>query len=900
MHLPRATSRGAAAVDQCVEAALPEPRRRGAASLFLRVALTGDVQGNGGGTLARLGSEESRLYTADKAPLRRAVFAAAFLLLASLHAAPPVVTSLDVRALQIGKVNTLTFTGTDLLPNPRVLTTARLARQTVKEGAKPNQVTIEIELAPGSQPGFENYWLVTDHGVSARGLIATDPLEQKPFVEKVESLPVALHGALNASQVREVTFPGKAGQQIICEIEAQRLESKLRPTLSLFAPDNKLVQFSLPMAALRGDTRLEAKLPVDGTYRLQFHDLQYAATGTGQYRLKIGHWSYADLAFPSTVQRGATTEVQLIGRPGEVKTVRLSPNTDAAAVPAPWPDPATASGPQVAVRLSDMPELVEDRTGSAPQALSPMPVAVNGRIDKPNEEDAYEVTVVPETDVDFEVSADVLGSPMDAELELRDAKGARVAINDDTPAGPDPRLTYKVPKDVTKVTAVVRDVSGNSGARCIYRLQATAKAKEKTGSFSLTITEDSQTLEPGRPSVLKVEAIRAGYDGPINLAFEHLPEGVQVSGQNVPAQATARLLTLSAAKPCPELITTLRGEGQKLEVLARFDSPQLGQIQPWLANTLALASAVKTDAPFSADWSEAAAARKIPLGGKLTLPVKCVRPVGHDGPVRLTLITSQARLYNKDVVDATKMLREEKATFIEDDKPAQAAFDALTAAQTALAAAQKTVAANKDEKAAEALTKKVEEAQAAVEKAQAKATEAAEKAKNDVEYPLTVPAELPEIPHQMAIKAELLKRNRTTVEAVVYIPVRDFPVVNPIAIKLDPPAPIKIAAKAPTPFELTGKIERLEGSAGDVTVTLAELPAGIAGTLTATVKADATDFKFPLTAAPTTKPGDYPTVKISATGKPFGNLQVKTRDTLVALTVVAAEPPAEPAASAKP
>ena len=53
------------------------------------------------------------------------------------------------------------------------------------------------------------------------------------------------------------------------------------------------------MAALRGDTRLEAKLPADGEYRLQFHDLQYAAAAPSHFRLKIGHWSYADLAFPS-------------------------------------------------------------------------------------------------------------------------------------------------------------------------------------------------------------------------------------------------------------------------------------------------------------------------------------------------------------------------------------------------------------------------------------------------------------------------------------------------------------------------------------------------------------------------------------------------------------------------
>src|SRR6185295_17715615 len=105
-------------------------------------------------------------------------------------AAPPVVTNVDVRGLQIGKVNTLTFTGSDLLPNPRILTTARLARQTLKEGAKPNSITIEVELAPNAQPGFENWWLVTDQGISARGILATDALPQKPIADKAGDLPI--------------------------------------------------------------------------------------------------------------------------------------------------------------------------------------------------------------------------------------------------------------------------------------------------------------------------------------------------------------------------------------------------------------------------------------------------------------------------------------------------------------------------------------------------------------------------------------------------------------------------------------------------------------------------------------------------------------------------------------
>ena len=851
-----------------------------------------------------------------------------FCAVVSLHAAPPVVSGVDVRGLQIGKPTLLTITGADLLPNPRLLTTARIAKQTLKDGAKPERIVLEVELAEGSQPGLENWWLVTDNGVSARSTLATDQLPQKPFAEKAGSLPVALHGTIAGSQVRDVTFTGKAGQEIICEVEAQRLESKLRPVLKLYGPGNALLKWSLPLTALRGDTRLEVKLPADGEYRLQVHDLQFAAVAPGHFRVKIGQWSYADLAFPSTVQRGASAEVQLVGRADETQTVRLPSNAEGKAAPAPWADASNSSGPQAAVWLSDLPELVEERAGSAAQSLPTLPVAVNGRISKPGEEDAYELSVESGTDVDMDVSADSFGSPIDAELEVRDLNGARLAINDDSPDGPDPRLTYKVPKDVTKIVAVIRDVNGNGGPRCIYRFHAAVKAAEKTGGFTLKMIEDSHTLEPGRAGVFKVEAVRDGYEGPIELTFDHLPEGVKISGQKIPAQATGTLLTLTSDKPMQPIITALKGRAKDHEMLARFDSALLGKFQPWLENDLALAGAQKSRIQFSAGWGQGADAKKVPLSGKLMLPVKCSRPLGHDGPVRLTLLTSQARQITKGVVDPLRNLREEKAVFIEDDKKAQQAFDAVAVAKTALTKAQEALtAANKAAesaakkaadaaakvagdataeatpsktgadaaaaKAVEVAAKNIEAAQAALGNAEKAATDAALKAKNDVEFALVVPAEMPEVPHQSAVKAELLKRDRRTVEAVAYTPVRDFPVVNPLAVKITPPDAVKLDPKTGATIELVGKIERLEDAKGDVTLTLAGLPADVTAPATATVKADQTEFKFPLKFPANFKPGDYSGLKISGTGKPYGTIVVKTRDAVVDVKVLPPDPPPE-------
>ena len=87
-----------------------------------------------------------------------------------------------------------------------------------------------------------------------------------------------------------------------------------------------------------------------------------------------------------------------------------------------------------------------------------------------------------------------------------------------------------------------------------------------------------------------------------------------------------------------------------------------------------------------------------------------------------------------------------------------------------------------------------------------------------------------------------------------------------------------------------------------MTVTIAGLPTGATATpASIVVKANETQFKFALKFPATFKPGDFPGLKISGTGKPFGgNLNVKTRDTEVTMKVLPPDPPAEPKPAGKP
>jgi len=139
-----------------------------------------------------------------------------------------------------------------------------------------------------------NLWLANANGISGKTVVAVDHLPQRAFADKVDSLPVALHGTVGGSAKLRTTFVGKKDQNILVEMEAKRLGGKLRPVLHLYDEAGKHLAWSMPSPALRGDTRLKVKLPAAGKYTIELHDLQYAAPPPNHFRLMIGMWQFAD------------------------------------------------------------------------------------------------------------------------------------------------------------------------------------------------------------------------------------------------------------------------------------------------------------------------------------------------------------------------------------------------------------------------------------------------------------------------------------------------------------------------------------------------------------------------------------------------------------------------------
>jgi len=728
-------------------------------------------------------------------------------------AAPPIVRNVDRLGLQIGNSTVLTIDGDNLLPEPRLVLSAPIVKQVVLPKGTATRIAIEVTLDSTAVPGLYNLRLANTNGVSPGRVVAVDHLPQRMWEPKVASLPVSLHGTLTGSGKMTTSFTGKTGQAILCEVEAQRLGGKLKPVLHLYDEGGRQLAWSLPSSSLGGDARISATLPADGWYTVEVHDSQYAAGAPGNFRLKLGDWHYVDAVFPPAVPRGnRLTSIELLGNTVGQR-IAFQAVGDASVVPVPWAIPSAASGMRPRVQVSDLPEVVE-KDGTALQEVAAVPVALNGRIAKPGESDHFRLPVQPGARLRFEVFADRLGSPMDAVLKLERDNGTLLAQADDTPGSPDPLLDFTVPADVKSLVVAVEDLHGRGGPKCVYRVVIQALGGDSAvKDFRLFLSSAEMNVPIASSRVVEVDVERDGYSGPILLTFERLPGSGSVSGLDVPAGANGALVTLAGGGPAPStVLASLRGTSTdpkwKIARTAQERGHPLRKLQPWLAEELAIALTPPEKPAFLAQWGAVPADAKLVAGSSFKTPLIFTPPKEEHGGVRFYLMSGHRPPRINGQPDINQSLRKDQGPFL--DLPA---------------------------------------------------------GKTQGEFVVLVPATLPNVPQDLAFRADLLSKDRARVIAQAFTPVRRFAVLNPLAVQLattQVQAPLD--AKTGAEVKLTGKIERRGGFKGDVTVSLTGVPAGIA-VPTVVVKADKTDFVLPLKFPATFKMLELGPIEVFATGR---------------------------------
>lgn len=762
-------------------------------------------------------------------------------------AAEPVIRNVDVRGLQVGGRTTLTIDGADFGAAPHLLVNLPGSQVELAAGNSPTRGIFHVQLGADVVPGLYQIRIATNEGVSAPVVVGVDSLVQIPFAAKVERLPAALHGAVNGSATVETQFVGKAGEEVTVELESQRLGAKLRGVVHLLDPSRRQVAWSWPTRTLGGDARLTAKLPADGDYTIQVHDAEYGAPAPSFFRLKIGAWHRAELAFPPVVERGKSTSVELLGNLPVTK-VDMTANGERAAVAAPWPAGAAASGPRPTLLVSRWIEHVESSPTPMPASAYALPLSYSGRLLTADEQDRVPMTVVAGAKIRCEVFADRLGSPLDAVLVLQDDKGAQVARGDDSPNTSDAQVDYTVPANMTQLVAVVSDAQQRGGPDYIYRLVVTVTASpsatsadaERELDFRLLTPVDRVNVSRGGRGVLPVTVERRGYDGPIRLVVENGPPGVSFDPVEIPAGAEGCLLPLTGQiEPAADVVAaTIAGvvgvvpSGGPLSDerrIVEWDGHPLGDAQPWLRAELAVARASLAQG-FQVDWNNLPDDRTLTLGGKTALPIKLVRPEGEATPVRVTFITAQNIPRVNNNPDVNRSLRAEKPVEIAPDK-------------------------------------------------------------TDGELTVLVPAELSSALYDVAVLAELLSKDKQKVLATSVTPVRRMATSYPFELQLTTTQIEQMLdPKAATTVNVAGRIERRGDFAGDVTISAAGQPGGVKAD-NVVVKSGTSEFAFVFVFPPKFAAGDVTGVRLTASGVPDmarPNPPVRTREIPLTIKLTAA------------
>ncbi len=614
----------------------------------------------------------------------------------------PAVTQLLPVGLACGQTAEVTLTGERLEGIDRVvgLPGVKLSKVIVAEA---KQARLELEVAADAPPGIYACCFLGRAGLSNPKLVHIDPWPQVQEHEDnnrlTEATPVTLpcgvSGVLAAADQDWFRFDVAAGERIVFDALAQRLGSPLRPILTLFdATGRELEQQITAPRDIAPDNRLLYTFRESGTYFLRLRDLTYAGADFTAYQLRMGRVSFATAMFPLGGRRGAKTPVTFTGGTLEQPLVHEVDLTDSPVWQTVRLRVPCAGGVLAAPALfasGDLPEMLEaepNDDGAQAQMLT-MPVTINGRIDRPGDRDLFRFHAAAGSKLTLRVTAQQLGSPLDAVVSVSDSAGKELLVIDDRQAAPREaplvRVIESPPVDdpLGEFTATVEgdylltvedrfhDGSPAHGYRLelspatadfdlvvqpaevtANRAQQGQRANGPVQAVYAGIGSGSLSVDRGGAGSLVVRAFRNGYDGPIELAVEGLPPGLHANPATIAAGQNETTINLAADFTAASDAGNVRVTGTSV---ADGNAPALRRAaaQPVVFSALPVNGGLQRNlSEVAVGISQQGAALAVqasltePLvpGGKARARVSIQRREGYTGKVELKLVNLPAEL----------------------------------------------------------------------------------------------------------------------------------------------------------------------------------------------------------------------------------------------------------------
>lgn len=527
-----------------------------------------------------------------------------------------------------------------------------------------NRVKAKIKAAPDARLGEHTVHLVTNSGISDVRLFYVTPFPMVQAAAEVAAdakkpqpvqLGVTVYGEAQNEDEDRYEVEMKKGQRLGLETLGNRVnsQSQFDPEIAVLKADGTEIARADDQPFGRQDPVLSVIIPEDGKYLVSIKDSTNSGPGESSYLLNIGTFPRPVAVYPSGGPAGEEVKFTFIGdATGAIqRTIKLPEQPDAQH-PLYIEDGQPAMLPCF-VRVSPMPNVLEvepnDALDKATPANTAIPFAANGIIEKAGDVDFFKFSAKKGTAYDLNVYARRLRSGLDSVLEVFNAKGARVGLNDDSGTS-DSYLRWTAPDDGDFFVSV-RDQLNRGGAAFTYRFEATNVAPQVLSYIPpVTINQDQDRravpVPKGNRYATLVRVKRQDVGGDLNLSSSDLPEGVAISGGFMDKSVDTLPMVFEAkpdAKPAAKAFT-LTGkftEADKANVPSKVEHVveigEYGNQRPFFGITEDhLPIAVTDEVPAKIELHQPT----VPLlqNGSIALKIHATRTGDFKGPITLSLL----------------------------------------------------------------------------------------------------------------------------------------------------------------------------------------------------------------------------------------------------------------------
>lgn len=226
----------------------------------------------------------------------------------------PAITRLEPRGIQRGVETRLKLVGTNLAGLTNVTFHSPKLTGALLTDAKAGEAWLKVTAASDLARGSYELSVKSAVGESARVKVWVDDLRQATDLAKTETLPVSFWGALEQpGKPAEFSFNAVAGQNLVCDLAAERLGSKAVNAMLTLLDERGRV-----LAVNRGfdggsDALLVHRLAATGRYTVRVSEPQYMASPEHFFRLSVGELPVVTGVFPLAVPADKESEIQLAG-----------------------------------------------------------------------------------------------------------------------------------------------------------------------------------------------------------------------------------------------------------------------------------------------------------------------------------------------------------------------------------------------------------------------------------------------------------------------------------------------------------------------------------------------------------------------------------------------------------